>query len=207
MHRLIVMSAAYRQSAAFNERAAAMDSENTLHWRYAPRRLEGEAIRDAMLMVSGQINLKHGGPGFRPFTVSSHGSDFYELKDMIGPEFNRRTIYRINVNSGKSPLMDALDCPDPSVKTPRRRTTTTPLQALGLMNNSFVQRQAALMAERMNTLAAGDGARAVEQAYLHALGRAPSEQEKKDSMELATREGLATLCWVLMNATEFVYVR
>jgi hypothetical protein len=206
LHKLMVTSAAYRQSAANRADAATRDGDNRLLWRFAPRRLEGEAVRDAMLFVSGQMNWAMGGPSFRPFDVTTHGSDFYQLKDKLGEEFNRRTIYRINVNSGKSPLMDALDCPDPSVKTPLRRVTTTPLQALALMNNSFVQRQAKYFAERVLRGAASDVPRAVDAAYRSALGRGPTGEEHKTAVAHARRHGMENLCWVLLNATELMYV-
>src|SRR5206468_8096829 len=136
-----------------------------------------EEVRDAMLAASGEINLQLGGPSFRPFTIANFNSDFYEIKDMLGADFNRRTVYRINVNSGKDPLLDAFDCPDPSVKTPRRGVTTTPLQALALMNNSFVQRQARQLAERALKEANNNLPRAVQSAYRIALGRAPTRAE------------------------------
>jgi hypothetical protein len=206
LHKLMVTSAAYRQSAASRVDAAARDADNRLLWRFSPRRLEGEAVRDAMLFVSRELNGAMGGPSFRPFEVTTHGSDFYHLKDKLGEEYNRRTIYRINVNSGKSPLMDALDCPDPSVKTPLRRVTTTPLQALALMNNSFVQRQAKLFAQRTLRESGSNVPRAVDAAYRSALGRAPSGQERAEAVNHVGRYGMENLCWVLFNSTEFVYV-
>ena len=206
LHKLILLSATYRQSAAMNERAAAIDADNALLWRFAPRRVEGEIIRDAMLAISGQLNPQLGGPSFKPFTVTNHGSDFYHLKDLIGPEFNRRTIYRAHVNSGKSAMMDALDCPDPSIKTPARRVTTTPLAALALMNNSFVQRQAKHFAERVLKEANNDEAMAIALAYRAAFGRPASENEMKDAALLVKEHGMSTLCWALINATEFMYI-
>ena len=207
LHRLIVSSATYQQQSLANAKAAALDADNQLVWRFPPRRLEAEVLRDAMLAVSGQINLQMGGPGFRPFTVSNHGSDFYALKDMIGPEFNRRTVYRINVNSGKEPLLDAFDCPDPAVKTPRRGVTTTPLQALALMNNSFVQRQAGQLAERALKESSQDLSGAVQSAYRLALGRAATREESARAASAAKERGLSSVCWALLNSTEFVYVR
>ena len=127
--------------------------------------------------------------------------------DRDDPEFNRRTVYRMNVNSGKDPLLDAFDCPDPSVKTPRRGVTTTPLQALGLMNGSFVRRQADYLAERARRLAPDDPAGSVRAAYRLALGRSPSEEETRRALDAARRRGLASVCWVLFNSTEFLYVR
>ncbi|MBL9175415.1 MAG: DUF1553 domain-containing protein [Verrucomicrobiales bacterium] len=207
LHRRIVTSETYRQSSDFRADAAALDAENQLLWRYPPRRLEGEAVRDAMLSVSGELNLQLGGPSFRPFTTSEYGATFYHLFDKGEPEFNRRTVYRMNINSGKEPLLDAFDCPDPSVKTPRRGVTTTPLQALGLMNSSFVQRQAASLADRALRLAQNDPVRAIETTWRLALGRPPSENERASAGNAAKERGLSHVCWVLLNSTEFVYVR
>src|SRR5262249_45751749 len=79
MHRLIVLSAVYRQSSRFNSEAATVDADSRLLWRFAPRRLEAETIRDAMLAVSGELNRQVGGPSFRPFTVTSILTQFYHL--------------------------------------------------------------------------------------------------------------------------------
>ena len=188
-------------------RASSLDADNQLLWRFPPRRLEAEVLRDAMLSVSGEINLQSGGPSFRPFTVTRFNSDFYQPQDFPGPEFNRRTVYRMNVNSGKEPLLDAFDCPDPSVKTPRRGVTTTPLQALALMNNSFVQRQADKLAERALAAAKGDTTKAIQDAYHRALGRDATRDELKRAVTVAQERGLPHVCWALLNSTEFVYVR
>jgi hypothetical protein len=207
LQRLILLSATYRQSSQFNVKAAEIDSENRLLWRFAPRRLEAEAIRDAMLAVSGQLNQKIGGPSFRPFKIETFNSAFYNLLDIDSPEFNRRSVYRMNVNSAKDPLLDVFDCPDPSVKTPRRGSTTTPLQALTLMNNSFVQRQARVLAERVNREAGEDAGKQIDRAYRLALGRPPTNAELQRAATLAKEHGLRPICWALLNASEFVYVR
>ena len=205
LHRLILHSATYRQSSAFSAPAAARDADNLLLWRFPPRRLEAEAVRDSMLAVSGQLNPAPGGPGFRPFTTSEYGATFYQLVDRSEPAFNRRTIYRINVNSGKDPLLDAFDCPDPSVKTPRRGVTTTPLQALELMNNSFVLRQAKHLAERAQQPHPDNLPAAIHRAYRLALGRPPSPDEAARAAAAARQRGLPSVCWALLNSTEFVY--
>ena len=237
LHRLIVNSAAYRQSSSesvisgpvisnqsekvakarslsnvspmtdYFQRAASIDADNALLWRFPPRRLEAEAVRDAVLAASGQLNLEPGGPSFRPFDALKFPANAYVPADKIGPEFNRRTVYRMNVNSGKEPLLDAFDCPDPSVKTPRRGVTTTPLQALGLMNNSFVQRQAGHLAERALKESDNDLPRAIRTAYRLALGRAPMKDEAQRALAAARARSLTNVCWALLNSTEFVYVR
>jgi hypothetical protein len=207
LHRLIVLSNTYRQSSRFDARSAAVDADNRLLWRFEPRRLEGEAVRDAMLAASGELNRTLGGPSFRPFTVTVFNSHFYTLTDPLGPDFNRRTVYRMNVNSAKSPLLDAFDCPDPSVKMPRRSTTTTPLQALALMNNSFVLRQTKHFAARVQREAGTETECQVTLAYRLALGRGPRPAEARQAAELVRQHGLEALCWALLNASEFLYAR
>jgi hypothetical protein len=207
LHRLILLSATYRQSARPDAKATAVDGECRLLWRFPPRRLEAEAVRDAMLAVSGTLDRTAGGPGFRPFRVENFNSSFYPLLDGDGPGFNRRSVYRINVNSAKDPLLDVLDCPDPSVKAPRRGITTTPLQALALMNSGFVQRQARAFANRVEREAGPEIGARITLAYRLALGRAPTKEEAMRAAELAKEHGLRPVCWALLNASEFVYIR
>lgn len=207
LHRLIVNSATYRQASTANSAAAGVDADDRLLWRFAPHRLEAEAVRDAMLCVSGQINLAVGGPSFKPFEYEPFPANIYRSVDKIGAEFNRRTVYRMNVNSGKNPLLEAFDCPDPSIKAPSRRATTTPLQALALMNNSFVLRQAGHFADRVMKESSGDVPAAVGLAYRYALGRAAQRDEIGRAAAVAREHGMRSVCWALLNSTEFLYVR
>ena len=160
-----------------------------------------------MLAVSGQLNPQRGGPSFRPFETSTFGSVFYKLTDTDSAEFNRRTIYRMNINSGKSPLLDAFDCPDPSFKTPLRRVTTTPLQALGLMNSSFVQRQANYFAERLKKEAGTNLSTQIKLAYQLAFSRPPRNKEAVLALALAREHGMKTLCWTLLNSSESLHIK
>ena len=207
MHKRIMLSRAYRQSSRFDARAAASDADNRLLWRFSPRRLEGELVRDAMLAMSGELNRRLGGPSFKPFTVTVFLTHFYHLFDKAEPEFNRRSVYRVNVNTGRSPLLDALDCPVPAVSAPKRRTTTTPLQALALMNDPFVLRQAERMANRVKHSAGESVEARIRLAYRLAFGRLPSAAESENSIRIARDRGLATVCWALLNASEFLYVK
>jgi hypothetical protein len=207
MHRLIMLSATYRQSSRFNARAAALDADNRLLWQFAPRRLEAETVRDAMLAVSGELNPQVGGPSFHPFTVTALLTNFYHPFDSAAPEFNRRTVYRMNVNTGRSPLLDALDCPAPSVTMPKRRNTTTPLQALALMNDVFVLRQAERLAQRVQKATGADRDAQVTLAFRLAFGRPPDAEERAATAKLAQAYGLESACWVLLNASEFLYVQ
>ena len=207
LHKLILMSNTYKQSSRFNARAAEVDVGGRLLWRYPLRRLEGEAVRDAMLSVSGQLNAKIGGPSFRPFTVFVRNSHFYTLFDKDAPEFNRRSVYRINVHSAKSPLLQTLDCPDPGTRTPRRGQTTTPLQSLALMNHSFVLRQADYLAVRLKRERPDHLPAQIRRAYRLMLGRPPTPAERARSAALAADYGLDSLCWALLNSSEFLHVR
>ncbi len=206
VHRLILTSATYLQAAASNEQARKLDADNRLLWHFAPRRLEAEAVRDAMLAVSGDLNSQLGGPSFRPFTLTVQLHNFYHPLDQDTPDFNRRTVYRMNVNTGKSPFLDALDCPAPSLTIPRRRHTTTPLQALALMNDSFVQRQAAHFAERVRRTTPESDAQ-IARAYRLAFGREPTADERALSVKLQREHGLDSVCWALLNASEFLHIR
>lgn len=207
LHKAIVMSAAYRQASAYRPEAAAKDAGNRWLWRYSPRRLEGEAVRDAMLTVSGKLNRQMGGPSFRPFTVTKPGGSYqkYEPRDSDEPELQRRSVYRMNINTGGDPMLESLDCPVPSVKTPKRPSTTTPLQALSLMNNPFSVRLSKAFAARVRGEAANVEAQ-VTRAFLLALGRTPSGAELEAGGALVRDQNLEALCWGLFNASEFIQI-
>jgi hypothetical protein len=168
--------------------------------------LEGEIVRDAMLAVSGELNTRMHGPSFRPFNVTVFNTHFYHLFDSETPEFNRRTVYRMQISTGRDPFLVALDCPAPSLAAPDRRTTTTPLQALALMNNSFALRQADRFAARVRRLAGEDVAAQVERCYRLAFGRLPTRAESAEGVRFVRANGLPTFCWVLLNSSEFLYV-
>ncbi|MFM7322278.1 MAG: DUF1553 domain-containing protein, partial [Armatimonadota bacterium] len=214
LHRLILTSRTYRMRGDRNPKAERIDADNRLLWRFAPRRLEGEAFRDALLAVAGNLNPAQGGPGFRPFTVTNYGSDFYTLIDRDTPEFNRRSIYRMAVHSARSPLLESLDCPDPSTKTPRRTVTTTPIQALEMMNEPFVVRQSRVFAARVDRETAaqtasrsgGNGIARIQSAWRLAYGRLPTPAETRRAAAHLARHSLDSLCWTLFNSNEFLYV-
>ena len=207
MQKLIVMSAAYRQSSRSLPRAMEIDADNRLLWRQTPQRLDAESFRDTVLAVSGQLDPKLGGPGFRDFTVSSAGNnETYTVFDAVGPEFNRRSLYRTCVRTGTSPLLDTLDCPDPSVATPKRSVTSTPLQALMLLNNKFMEHYAARFAERLERETKNDPANQIRRAYSLAYCREPDSEEINFGRQYIADHGLAEYCLVLLNLNEFQFV-
>jgi len=207
LHKIILLSKAYRQASTFRADAAKLDADNRLLWRFSPARLQGEVVRDAMLFASGKLNPQIGGPSFQPFEAHAQGAyQNWKQKDVDTPDFDRRTIYRMNVNSAGNPMLESLDCPVPSVKTPKRPSTTTALQALSLMNNEFANRMAKAFAERVAREAGPEIGASIERAFRLALSRTPTAEELMRSRDLVERHGLETLCWGLFNTSEFLYV-
>lgn len=206
LHRLMVLSAAYRQSSAYNERAVKVDADNRLLWRKTPLRLEAEAIRDAILASAGELNPALGGPGYKDFDTKSGLNEVYTPKDVSGPEFFRRTIYRTWIRAAGQPFLDVLDCPDPSVSTPARTVTTTPLQALALLNNPFMLRLADKLAQRVTKEAGQDVPQQIQRTYWLTLSRAPNEAELHEAQDFIARHGLPQFCLLLFNVNEFVYI-
>jgi hypothetical protein len=206
LQRMIVLSAAYRQSGRELAAGQMLDADDRLLWRKSAARLEAEAIRDAILATAGQLNPTMGGPGYRDFTTREFTSTLYQMIDPIGYEFNRRTIYRSWIRSGTNRFLDVFDCPDPSTTTPRRLTTTTPLQALGLWNNSFVLRMSERFAERLQREAGTDLRRQIELAYRLAFARTPRAEELTQLVDFVREQGLSALCRVIFNSNEFLYI-
>ncbi len=211
MHRLIVTSATYKQACIPNintreeyKKAVAIDADNRLFWRFPSLRLEGEVVRDAMLAMGGNLNSEMNGPSFKPYTVTQLNTYFYHLFDKDENIYNRRTIYRMQVITGRSPLLDALDCPSPSITQPRRSPTSTPLQALALMNDSFVVRQSMKLAARLKEQQP-DLQKQIELAYEFSYSRKPTAEELQAGLIVAKEHGLETLCWAIYNSSEFLY--
>ncbi len=206
LHKLIVTSATYRQQSAPQKDALAQDADNRLLWRYKPHRLEGEAVRDAMLAVSGLLNPEVGGKGFSDYKIRDfNGTAYFDPFDPVGPEFHRRSVYRFTPRGANQGLLDAFDCPDPAAAAPRRAVTTTPLQALSLWNNGFALRAADAFAARVAKDT--DGAEEqVRRAWQLVYGRDPTADEAKLATKLVADHGLKALCRVLFNSNEFVTV-
>ena len=208
LHKRILMSQAYRQSSRWNAEAASLDADNRLVWRHTPRRLTGEDVRDSMLAVSGDLNRQVHGRSYRPFDLGAQIGSLrrYELTTRDTPDLRRRTVYRMNTITGGDPMLEALDCPLPAVKAPKRPSTTTAVQALSLMNNAFVQHRAKGFAARVQQEAATLD-RQVERAFSLAFGRLPDVDELTSSREVVDEHGWESLSWGILNTSEFLYVR
>jgi hypothetical protein len=208
LHRLIVSSAAYRQSSRHDEAMAKRDADNRFLWRMNRQRLDAESVRDSVLAVSGKLDLKMGGPGFELFRFKDDHSPVYDhgaLEKIHDPATYRRTVYRFTVRSVPNPFLDCLDCADPNINTPVRNTTLTALQALALLNDPFVLKQVEFFAERLRKTSA-DPVRQVEHGFLLAFGRPPSGEEREAFAGYVSKHGLVSACRLLFNANEFVFV-
>ena len=206
---LRVPSSAF-QSARLLPSAATIDGDNRLLWRGTRRRLDAEQIRDALLAVSGRIDLTEGGPSAMQFGFSDPNKEVspridYEGFDPDAPASNRRSVYRFIFRNVNDPLLDAFDAADPSLSVARRTSTTTALQALSLFNNRFVLRQCEHLASRLGREADGIEMQIVL-AYRLLFSRTPDDGELRDVSAHARKHGLANACRVLVNSSEFLFV-
>jgi hypothetical protein len=213
LRRAIVLSATYRQGHAANPAGLAADADCRLLWRYPPRRLEAEALRDSMLAVSGRLDLTMGGRGFDLFKARGGLGGFPPIES-FAKAGRRRMIYAHKIRMEKESVFGAFDCPDAGQPMPRRRQSTTPIQALSLFNSTFTLEEAAAFAARVEADVGRDDAsdasdrdrvaRQVDRAFTLALGRPPASDEAAEAAAVVQHHGLATLCRALFNTNEFV---
>jgi hypothetical protein len=203
MHRLIVLSATYRQSSHPDAAAASRDADVRLLWRYPSRRLDGEAIRDSMLAVSDRLNLTMGGPGFDLFDRRGGLTGFHPVES-FNSDGLRRMIYAHKIRRERDSVFGAFDCPDAGQSAGRRRESTTPIQALNLFNSRFTMERSRDFAARVHSEAGDDLQSQLRRAYQLALSREPSPGEIADAEPIIKEFGVATLCRVLFNSNEFL---
>jgi hypothetical protein len=205
MHRLIVLSRTYGQAGAVHAAGAEKDAEVRLLWRFPSRRLEAEAIRDAMLAVSGRLNLKMYGRGYDLFDLRGGLSGFTPV-ELLNAENQRRMIYAHKVRRETEAVFGAFDCPDGGQSTAVRRASTTPIQALNLFNSRFTVEVSAAFAARVSEDAGEDPAARIRRAWQLALTREPSADELGDALPVVQTHGLAVLCRALFNSNEFLFL-
>lgn len=221
LHRLIVMSATYRQASPPEKNPAEdagrnRDPGNHLLWHARARRRDAEAIRDTILQASGQLNLRMYGLSALPRLPGPLEASRYGWYASAKPEDRfRRSIYVYTPRNLQIPLFSVFDAPDRVNSCPTRVTTTTAPQALTLLNGRFALEQARYMGERLET---GDRGSLIVRAYRAALGRNPraaelsaareflARQEKTIGGASAAREAAIDFCHALLNASEFLYL-
>ena len=206
LHKMIVTSQAYRQSGAYRAEASEVDAESRLLWRFPPRRLSGEEIRDTMLKIAGVLDTRMGGPGFRLYRYLVDNVATYVPRNEHGPDTYRRAVYHQNARASHIDVMSDFDCPDPAFATPRRARTTTPLQALALLNHSFPLEMADAYASRTKRDVGDDIDAQIEYAFQLAYSREPTPEEQEAAGRLAARHGLRSLCRAILNSSELIYV-
>ncbi len=205
MHRLIVLSKTYGQSNQVNQVAKSIDADARTLWRFPSRRLEAETIRDAMLAVSGRLSLDVDGPGFDLFGSRGGLSGFPPIESFTGDGL-RRMIYSHKIRMEREAVFGAFDCPDAGQSTARRRQSTTPIQALNLFNSRFTIEESEALAKRVQQGGGDDVSDQVTTAFRMALGRDPETDELDDAANIAREHGLETVCRVLFNSNEFLFL-
>jgi hypothetical protein len=211
MHRLLMTSRTYRMSSSFDDAGnRTTDAANDYLWKFRPQRLEAEVVRDSILFTSGGLNTKMYGPAVFPelpaeVLASMDKGIWRKQKD--GPEVWRRSVYVYRKRGLPLPFFEVFDLPDQNLTCARRNVSTVPTQALTLLHNEWVLKQAGLFADRIATLA-GDAPEAqVDKAYQMALSRPPDAAERKAGVEFVRSNSLAGLAHVLLNLNEFIYMR
>lgn len=202
MHRLIMTSNAYQQSSEWREEAALVDGDSRLLWRFPPRRLSAEEIRDTILAVSGKLDKSMGGKGFRLFHYMQDNVSTYVPLDEHGPETYRRAVYHQNARASVVDLMTDFDQPDCAFSAPERTETTTPLQALTMLNHQFTVDMAAALAKRVQDR----GGDPVESLYDLVLQRKPTDQERERVVGALGSIGLEAVCRAVLNSSELIYL-
>jgi len=218
LHRLILLSKAYRQSSAFRAAAAELDPENELLWRYPPHRLQAEVIRDNILAASGNLNLKTGGPGIKPrvppeILEQSKRNNWPKVETENKTHW-RRSVYIYLKRQLPMPMLELFDAPDAAQTCAQRFSSTTPTQALTLLNDQFVNKQARWFALRSMNLEEpvkhmfekAWGLPVAEERLIEARafveGRLKTRGNSREGRKLA----FADLAIVLFNSSQFVYV-
>jgi hypothetical protein len=217
LDRKIVLSAAYRQSSAYDAGKASVDGDNKLYWRMNRRRLEGESLRDTILQASGLLNAKPFGPPIKtPIEPEIYDIIFTEGEpDNLWPlpkdrsDVYRKSIYLLNKRTVRLPMLANFDQPDAMSSCPIRAVSTHALQALTLLNSDFLHEQSKSLANRITESCANKGTACwIQSAYRIALQRAPRPEELKLAQDYLTRRKmpLEDFAKAMLNRHEFVYI-
>lgn len=221
LHRTIMLSSTYRMSTAYSAEAAAIDPENRLLWRMNRRRLEAEAVRDAILAASGSLDRALGGrllkANPRQYVASTTSVDIAQYQSF------RRSLYLPVIRSALYETFQAFDFAEPSVPNGSRATTTVAPQALFMMNSPLVAEETKRLAEELLAQPSADDAARVRLLYARAFSRPPSEAELARALEFVRQlEGAAawqslaanerrgkawqSLCRAAISSSEFIFV-
>ncbi len=206
MHRLMLRSAAYQQSTEASPAALERDPENKNYSRMNRLRLEGEAIRDSLLSISGELNPTVGGPGvFPPIPKEIFAGAAGWTSNTDPRDYSRRSLYIFARRNLRFPFLEVFDAPDNNLSCPSRERSTTAPQSLTLLNAEEVLRASDRLAQRLEAESASTAVR-ITTAYRTVLGRAPTAKERRLSELFLSHSPLHELCRALFNLNAFVYV-
>ncbi|MDA0349562.1 MAG: PSD1 and planctomycete cytochrome C domain-containing protein [Verrucomicrobia bacterium] len=203
--KTILMTDAYRQSSAPREEALAVDGSSLYLWRFPPRRVEAEVIRDGILLASGKLDPRLGGKSYRIHNEKKTYAQ-WEVVDNHGPDTWRRMIYQERMRRVDDRNFTAFDFPDCGQINPKRPVSTTPLQALNLMNSPLTVQQTELIAQRAVAETDGGHENATRRLFQIILGREPTQEELDASLEVAESGGLQLVSRSLINSNEFAFL-
>lgn len=203
--RLMVLSDVFQQQSQPRQEGLQVDADSVLLWRYPPKRLEAEVIRDGILQAAGNLRTDVGGRSYRIHNVKKRYSQ-WKVVDNFGPDTWRRMLYQERMRRVDDQIFTAFDFPDCGQVRPRRPISTTPLQALNLMNSDFVIEQSKFIAARASGKAGPETKQAVTGCFELILGRQPSEDEQLACMKVAETDGLEIVCRALINSNEFAFL-
>ncbi|TWU56685.1 Planctomycete cytochrome C [Rubripirellula tenax] len=205
MIRLMVMSDAFRQSSAPNTEAVRIDASSMLLWRFPPRRVEAEVIRDSVLLATGALDPAIGGRSYRIHNEKQTYAQ-WEVLDNHGPKTWRRMLYQERMRRVDDRIFTAFDFPDCGQVRAKRPVSTTPLQALNLMNSDFVVEQSVLLAKRARNEAGDSLPKQVARCFELLLDRQPGDDEIETAIEFSESQSLELLCRTLINTNEFAFL-
>ena len=206
LHRQILMSNTWQQASLPKPDSIKVDGATRLLWRFPPRRVEAEVIRDSVLVVTGKLDTKMGGRGFSGFEVEMENVRHFHPKTTYSAEDFRRMVYMTKVRQEQESVFGSFDCPDASQVTPKRSRSTTPLQALNLLNSSFMTEQADFFAQQLTSESPKSTGERVQAAFKRCFSRHPSNDELSDSVAFIEQAGLPQFCRAMLNTNEFVFV-
>ena len=214
LHRIIMLSDAYKRSSQFDAANQALDADNRFLWRTNRQRVDAESLRDSVLAVSGTLNLKRGGRPVIPPLTKEEATGLWARnqwpESLDVKEHNRRSVYLYVKRTFPLPMMSTFDQPDNSVSCSHREKTTVAPQALTLLNGEFMLEQARQLAARLRREYGVEPSRWVEGAWKLAYGRVPAESERKAALAALAAEtdpeALTRLCLVILNTNEFLYI-
>ncbi|MEC9095297.1 MAG: PSD1 and planctomycete cytochrome C domain-containing protein [Planctomycetota bacterium] len=205
MIRMMVMSKAFRQTGIPNQKGITKDANTRLLWRFPPKRVEAEVIRDSILLASGKLQQNTGGKSYRIHNEKKTYAQ-WEVVNNHGPHTWRRMLYQERMRRVDDGIFTAFDFPDCGQVRAKRPVSTTPLQALNLLNSPFVLEQTRYIAERALARAKNNAPAAIENCFKLILGRTPAPEELSVSLQLMEHEDLALVCRALINSNEFAFL-